>query len=275
MSTRDKSSSKKKPSLFRRLNLRLPWLKLVAVILIGVIIILDLLDLTISKSSDLKNAFPTTPMSKHVKATERVLKGKKLVALTFDDGPSPSTTPALLDILSEKSVLATFFMLGNMAQNNPGIVKRIEREGHEVASHTMYHQNLVLLSRGAVQSDVNEAKTVFSNILGHTPKLTRPPYGNFNDAVFSSTNTPLILWSVDPQDWRNKDASTILGITLNQVHDGAIILLHDIYPTTVEAVSSIVDTLRDSGYEFTTVSELAEIRDVDLSSGEYYYNFLP
>lgn len=275
MSTHNKSSSKKKPSLFRRLNLRFPWLKLVVVVFIGVVAILDLLDLTISRTANLNKYFPTTPMAKHVKATERTLKGKKLVALTFDDGPSPLTTPILLDTLSNKNTLATFFMLGSMAQNSPDIVKRIEREGHEIASHTMYHQNLVLLPGDAIQSDINEAKTVFSNILGHTPKLTRPPYGNFNDIVRASAGTPLILWSVDPQDWKNKDAPTILGITLSQIHDGAIILVHDIYPTTVEAVPIIIDALREQGYEFTTVSELAKARGINLTPGEYYYNFLP
>ena len=275
MSTSEKSSSKKAPSLFRRLNLRLPWLKLAVIPLFAVIILLDLLNLTISRVSNLNDSFPTTPMSKHVKATERDLKGKKLVALTFDDGPSPSTTPTLLNILSEKNTLATFFMLGFMANNSPDIVKRAEREGHEIASHTMYHQNLVWLSPTDIGNDINEAKSTFSNILGHTPVLTRPPYGNLNDAVRSSAGTPLILWSVDTRDWESHDASAIVSTALSQVHDGAIILMHDIYSTSVDAVPNLIDSLRAEGYEFTTVSELAENRKVDLYSGENYYNFLP
>ncbi len=274
MSTRAKSSSRN-ASLFRRLDIRLPWLKLVAVVLIGIIIILDLLDLTISKSSDLSDHFPTTPMSKHVKATERELKGKMLVALTFDDGPSPSTTAALLDVLSEKNTLATFFMLGSMAASSPDLVKRAEREGHEIASHTMYHQNLIWLSSADIKSDVDAAKSTFSNITGHTPILTRPPYGNINDAVRAIAGTPLILWSVDSLDWKNRDVSSIVATTMSQVHDGAIILMHDIYPTTIEAVSTIIDTLHSQGYEFATVSELAECRKVELLSGANYYNFSP
>ena len=275
MSTSVKSSSREKASFFRRINLRFPWLKIFVVLFIGAIASLDLLDYTISKSSELTGAFPTTPMSKHVKATERTLKGKKLVALTFDDGPSPSTTPALLDILSEKNTVATFFMLGTMADNSPELVKRARREGHEIASHTMYHQNLAVLSRDAVQSDVDESKSVFSSILGTTPRLTRPPYGLINDAVIESTNTPLILWSVDPEDWENRDASTIVSIAMEQVHDGAIILMHDIYSTSVDAVPILIDSLHDQGYEFATISELAEARKTTLVSGEYYYNFAP
>lgn len=276
MSTSAKSSSEKKHSnLFQRLNIRFPWLKLVSVIIIGFIMILDLLDLTISKITNLDQSFPTAPMSKHVKATERVLKGKKLVALTFDDGPSPATTPALLDILSEKNTLATFFMLGSMAGNNPDIVKRIRKEGHEIASHTMYHQNLVWLSQEDISSDIKEANAIFSDILGRKPTLTRPPYGNINDSVRATVNTPLILWSVDTLDWQNRNPDTILEITLNQIHDGAIILLHDIHPTSVAAVPAIIDALRERGYEFTTITELAEARQVKLSAGTSYYNFLP
>lgn len=277
MSTSAKSSSEKPKgsNLFQRLNIRFPWLKLYLVIFIGLVAILDLLDLTISKITNLDQSFPRTPMAKHIKATDRVLEGKMLVALTFDDGPSPSTTPALLDILSKKNTLATFFMLGSMAENNPDIVKRIEREGHEIANHTMYHQNLVWLSPEEIQSDINASKAVFSNIIKRTPALTRPPYGNYNDVVSSIVNTPLILWSVDTLDWQNRNPETILNITLNQVHDGAIILLHDIHPTSVEAVPAIIDALRKRGYEFTTVSELAGIRKVKLSAGEGYYNFRP
>lgn len=275
MNTSEKTSSRKPPSLFRRLNIRLPWLKLVAVALVGAIITMDLLNLTIPKLANLGDSFPTAPMSKHVKATERDLKGKKLVALTFDDGPSPSTTPALLDTLSKKNALATFFMLGVMANRNPDIVKRAEREGHEIANHTMYHQNLVQLSPDSIQSDIDESKNAFRNTIGHTPTLIRPPYGNINDAVRASAHAPLILWSVDTRDWESQDAAAIVATAMNQVHDGAIILMHDIYPSTVDAVSNLIDSLKTEGYEFATVSELAENRHASLSPGDHYYNFPP
>ncbi|MBQ2628171.1 MAG: polysaccharide deacetylase family protein [Kiritimatiellae bacterium] len=287
MSTSDKTSSNNKTrtprqskqehsqSFLHRIDVRFPWLKLVAVIIIGGIAILDLMNFTISKTNDAYDRIKIAPMSQHVKATERVLYGKMLVALTFDDGPSPDTTPTLLDILYQKDVPATFFMLGNMAKNNPDIVLRADREGHEIASHTMYHQNLIRISPSAAQSDINEAKSVFNNILGHTPSLTRPPYGNINDNVRSSIGTPLILWSVDTLDWKNKNTDSILQTTLSQVHDGAIILMHDIHPTSVEAVTTVIDALRSANYEFVTVSELAEIRHADLKSGSSYYNFRP
>lgn len=253
----------------------MPWLKLVATILIGIVIILDLLDLTISKTADLSDDFPTAPMSKHLKATERVLEGKKLVALTFDDGPSAETTPILLNVLTEKNTIATFFMLGLMAREHPDIVKRINREGHEIASHTMYHQNLSNIPLAAATADVKEASDIFKSILGRRPALTRPPYGSFNDSAKSAINTPLILWSVDPADWYYRDPNRIIEIAMSQVHDGAIILVHDIYPSSVEAVPRLIDTLRENSYEFVTISELANLRKTPLLPGVGYYNFKP
>lgn len=261
-------------SFFRRIDIRFPWLKLVVVVLIGVVATLDLLDFTISKTTDSNDRIKVAPMSHHVRI-KRDITGKKLVALTFDDGPSSTTTPRLLDILYEKDVYATFFMLGTAMDTNPDIARRIEKESHAAASHTMYHQNLVNLSAWAIKDDLSLARSTFKNILGHEPTLTRPPYGNINDAVRSNVGTPMILWSVDTLDWKNRNTEDILAITKEQIHDGAIILMHDIYDTTVDAVPVIIDELRKDGYDFVTVSELAKIRDIDLSSGVSYYNFRP
>lgn len=267
MSTRDSS-------FFRRIDIRFPWLKIVAVLAIGILAILDLLDLTISKTTDPYNKIKIAPMAHHVRI-KRDLTGKKLVALTFDDGPSSVTTPRLLDILYEKDVPATFFALGKMVRAAPDIAKRAEREGHIVASHTMYHQNLVRISSQAIKNDIAESAAVFSDILGHAPVLTRPPYGNINNTVRDSVGTPMILWSVDTLDWQSKDPSAILAVTKEQIHDGAVILMHDIYDSSVDAVPAIIDELRNDGYDFVTVPELAKIRGVNLQSGTAYYNFRP
>lgn len=262
-------------SFLYRINIRFPWLKLFAVTIISIVAILDLCDLTISKLYETTIPLAVAPMSHHVRATERILEGKKLVALTFDDGPSADTTPRLLDILSQKDVRATFFMLGSRASANPDLVKRVEKDWHEVASHTMYHQNLARIPGPAVQSDVNEANAVFNQILGHTPTFTRPPYGNINDNVRSSISTPMILWSVDTEDWKNKNTESIISLTMSEVYDGGIILMHDIYPTSVDAIPTLVDTLRNAGYEFVTISELTKIRNANPTKGNAYYSFRP
>ena len=268
-------TTRQQHSFFYRLNIRFPWLKLVAVLVIGVTVVLDLLDFTISKTDNPYDRIKVAPMSHHVKATERTLEGKKLVALTFDDGPSAVTTPTLLDLLTEKDLPATFFMLGSMARANPDIVKRIEKDHHEIASHTMYHQNLVSLPADVARADIDEAKATISSILGHDPTYTRPPYGNYNDTVIASVGTPIILWSVDSEDWRSKDPSAIVSVVMSEIYDGSIILMHDIYPATVDAIPTLVDTLRNAGYEFATLSELAEAKNIPLNAGEVYYNFTP
>ena len=262
--------STREASFFRRIDVRFPWLKIVAGVVIGLVTMLNLLDLTISKVGDPYNKIRVAPMARHVKATERVLTGKKLVALTFDDGPSNITTPRLLDILWEKDVPATFFMLGSQARNNPDIVKRVERERHVVASHTMYHQNLPRITAAEAASDIAEARDTFNSILGHPVAYTRPPYGNISDTVRSATGTPLILWSVDTLDWQNRNPEMILTNVKNQVSDGGIILLHDIYDTSVDAVGPIIDELRKDGYEFATIAEIVKIRGLKLENGVAY-----
>ena len=267
MSTSGKSSS----NLFQRLNIRFPWLKIVVTVTLCLIALLDLMRLTISSTRD-ANMIKIAPMARHVKITSRDLEGKKLVALTFDDGPSSETTPRLLGILEKREVPATFFMLGGKARNNPELVKQVAKEGHEIGSHTMYHQNLIRITAAAAESDINEAKDVLRDILGKDISLTRTPYGNTNDRIRNFVGTPIILWSVDTLDWKIKTTESIVGITMSQVGDGAIILMHDIHPTSVDAVPTLVDTLRDNGYEFVTVSELAEKKGIKLTPGAIYYN---
>lgn len=271
----DTSSKTQKPNLLRRLDIRFPWLKLLGVAAIGFFIVLDLLDVTVSMAGDPYDKIRIAPMSVHVRVSERTLEGKKLIALTFDDGPSASTTPRLLDLLYEKDVPVTFFVLGNMARNNPDIIRRAEKEGHVVASHTMYHQNLVRISASAVRADIEEATTVITGILGHPPAFTRPPYGNINDAVRATVGTPMILWSVDTRDWDNKNTEAIIANALDQSYDGGIILMHDVYPTSVDAVPTLIDTMRNAGYEFVTIPELIEIRNVSPEAGVGYYYFRP
>ena len=266
--------STQKRSFFSRLDIRFPWLKIVAICFVVLVVVLDLLGLTISGVRDPDNRIRVAPMSQHVRI-RRDYKGKKLVALTFDDGPSSATTPRLLDILAEKDVRATFFVLGNMARSNPDIVRREAKENHVVASHTMYHQNLIRIPAASAKADISEAKSNLKNILGVTPTLTRPPYGNTNGTVSGYIGTPIILWSVDTLDWKSKNVDSILAVTKSEVHDGAIILLHDIYNTSVDAAARIIDELRKDGYEFVTIPELARERGIKLSAGTIYYSLKP
>lgn len=186
--------------------------------------------------------------------------GRKLIALTFDDGPSTVTTPRLLDTLKNKNVKATFFVLGTKALAAPDLARREEAEGHEVASHTPYHNQLTKLTAAQVQAEKAEMERIFTEVLGHLPPFTRPPYGSYNQTVQGVLNQPLILWSIDPRDWADRNANTVCTRVVGAARNGAIILVHDIHATTVDAVPCIIDNLRSQGYEFLTISELAKAR---------------
>lgn len=197
-----------------------------------------------------------------------------MVALTFDDGPNPSSTGRILDALEKNHAVATFFDLGKLAKSYPDVVKREEAIGCEVGSHSYDHPNLNNLSAEGVQAQVNSSRDAFVSVLGHDVALFRPPYGNANDIVKANVPYPLINWNVDTLDWksRNKDA------ILNEIRkignlDGKIILMHSIYESTADAVEVIVPELLSEGYELVTVSELAYYKGYSLNNGEKYYSF--
>ncbi len=217
-----------------------------------------------NESDDNTSAKPVPP------STDR-----KLVALTFDDGPSPTQTPRLLQILRDKGVKVTFFVVGSRAQKSPEILRQEEADGHEVASHTMTHANLKRSTVEAIKWEAAAMNGLFTEILGHGPSLTRPPYGNISNDTRTYINQPLILWTVDPEDWKYKDANIVHKNIVNSAFDGAIILMHDIHATTVDAVARVIDDLRAAGYEFMTVSELAAARGVVLQNGVSYGSFRP
>ena len=261
----------------RKIFKRVPWLKFAVPIILIFFVILGVSGTFKRFSGETEVIVPTAPMSIQPEVPERIFRGnligKKLVALTFDDGPSSATTMRLLDILKEKKAIATFFELGGMARNHPEITRRAAQEGHEVGSHTMWHQNLIAVSRSAAEGDINEAKAVFREILGEEPKLTRMPYGNSNAFTASVAGTPLVYWSIDTRDWESKNADSVTEIAVSRAYDGAIILMHDIYDSTVDAVPRIIDQLRNEGFEFVTVSELAELKGEELKNGETYVDF--
>jgi len=208
--------------------------------------------------------FPTpTP----VPTPDHTDTGRKYIALTFDDGPHATQTPRLLDILEEKNVKATFFMLGTCVENNPDIVKQVYDEGHLVCSHTYGHKNLNTLSASGVKSEIDKTDKLIKDIIGHKPKYIRPPYGNANATVKKTANRVLVNWSIDPEDWKHRNAQKIADNVVSAAKDGYIILCHDIYSETVNAVPMIIDRLRAKGYEFVTVDRLFEIYGTNPQAG--------
>lgn len=194
------------------------------------------------------------------RAYNSVNTNERYVALTFDDGPNPETTIKLLDMLKARGVKATFFVLGSRASQNPAILKRMVAEGHEVANHSWNHPQLPKISRAAAEKQVEDTQAAVERAIGKKPIYIRPPYGAMTPALRAHLEQKygltFVYWSVDPLDWKNRNANTVREKVLSQVHPGAIILLHDIHPTTVAAVPQMLDTLIARGYKFATTSEI-------------------
>lgn len=199
-------------------------------------------------------------------------KGKKLIALTFDDGPNPITTPQLLEILESKKVPATFFALGENAQKYPDIIKQEAKNGHEVASHTWDHKDLQMLSVEDQKKEILNANQLVNKITGQDISLYRPPYGSYNDNILKITPLTIVNWSVDTNDWRYNTSEPVIENALNYAYDGSIILMHDIHPWSIKAVPQIIDGLQQKGYTFVTVTSLIEIYNDKLKPQSVYFD---
>ena len=180
----------------------------------------------------------------------------KYLAFTFDDGPALDITTTLLDGLKERNAKATFFVLGNRAVNQGDIIKRMIEEGHVVGSHTYSHKNLLRLSLEETLGEINNTNDIIANITGNKPKYLRPPYGNYNKEILNNSNMTFILWSVDTEDWKKRNADLIYEYIINNVNDGDIVLLHDLYPTSVDGVLKAIDYLKGQNYRFVNIDEL-------------------
>jgi peptidoglycan/xylan/chitin deacetylase (PgdA/CDA1 family) len=202
---------------------------------------------------------------------------KPLIALTFDDGPSSVMTTRLLDGLAERGVKATFFLVGNMAADNHGLVQRMAEEGHQIGLHTYDHslqQGLAGLSEAQFRGQVDTTRDLLSALTGQTEYMLRPPYGFVDDSVKKWADAPIILWSVDPEDWKYQNARQVAEHIITHAQDGAIVLLHDIFSTSVEGALKAVDELMKQGYGFVTVEELFAARGMTAEKGAVY-NSLP
>ena len=179
-----------------------------------------------------------------------------VVALTFDDGPSGTSTPVLLEGLRKRGVRATFFVIGEKAEQNPELICRMSDEGHLIGNHTYSHVQLNMLSSSQACSQVKAANDVIKEITGQEVIYLRPPYGEWDHKKDCPQNMIAVYWDVDPLDWKRTDTKQIAADILRQVKPGDIILLHDIYKTSVQAAFIVIDELQRQGYEFVTVEEL-------------------
>jgi peptidoglycan/xylan/chitin deacetylase (PgdA/CDA1 family) len=193
----------------------------------------------------------------------------KCVALTFDDGPGPYTT-RLLGMLKKAKVHATFFSVGEMVAARPGVEKQIAKAGHEIGNHSWSHPDLPKLTSTAIESQLDRTAKQIAKATGHSPTLVRPPYGAYTPRVrklIGGDHDAVVLWSVDPLDWKYRNSNSVYNRVTSQTKPGSIVLMHDIHGTTVAAVPRIIATLKARHYHFVTVSELY---NGHLTSGHVY-----
>ena len=189
----------------------------------------------------------------------------KLVAMTFDDGPHPTYTPALLDILKARRIRATFYVIGRNVARYPDIVKRMVDEGHEIGNHSWQHPFLSQLGSAAVLRELDRTSEAVFRAVQRMPVTMRPPYGALTKSqramIHKEREMPTILWSVDPEDWRRPGSSVVADRIVGGARPGAIILSHDIHKPTVQAMPAALDGLIERGYRFATVSMILGQRD--------------
>ena len=212
-------------------------------------------------------------------STRKYDPNKKIIALTFDDGPSTDETNGtsdLLDLLEQYDSKATFFCLGNRLNDESApLLKRMVELGCEIGNHSYDHTQLTTLNAQGVRDQIDKTNELIKKYSGKDCRLIRPPYGDANnDIVPANVSQPFIMWDMDTLDWKTKNAASVISLVekyKEQDWDGAVILMHDIHPTTIEACKTIIPELVNDGYQLVTISELAYLKGVKLEPGKSYW----
>lgn len=204
------------------------------------------------------------PQTLEVRGVNPNPQGRKVIALTFDDGPS-DYTPEILDILKVRGVHATFFNLGERAAAYASLEKRLVEEGHQLANHSESHQNMPDLNREQLRNEISQGFQHIHDASGVTTRVMRPPYGAFGEQQWKDAADLLemnVIWSIDSLDWKRPGADTIVNNVVSGAYSGAVILMHDgggDRSQDVEALPKIIDKLKEQGYEFLTINQLKDL----------------
>lgn len=195
---------------------------------------------------------------------------KPMIALTYDDGPS-KYTQELLDVLKENNSTATFFVLGLQVQKNKEVIPLIIENGNQIGNHSYDHSRLTTLGDEELYNQINNTDNLVYEAALYKPYVMRPPYGSTSEELNEKLLKPIIKWSIDTRDWESRNSESIAKHILDNVKDGDIILMHDIYESTLEASKAVIPELIERGFQLVTVSEMSEYRDVILQAGKSYY----
>lgn len=196
---------------------------------------------------------------------------KPMIALTYDDGPSKYTNE-LLELLKENNSAATFFVLGSQVNKFEDTIIQMIEDGNQIGNHSYDHQRLTTLNDEELYNQINKTDNLIYEAVLYKPFVMRPPYGSTSEALIEKLQKPIIKWSIDTRDWESRNADAITDIVLEKVNDGDIILMHDLYESSLEASKTVIPELIKRGYQLVTVSELSEYKEISLKAGKSYYN---
>lgn len=188
------------------------------------------------------------------------IESAKYIAFTFDDGPSFRTND-LLDLLKVEDVKVTFFVLGSRVSEKPDVLKRIYDEGHLIGNHTYNHLNLKRVQDDVVLKEINETNELIKSLTGYKPKYLRPPYGNLKKKMLDKTGMEVVLWDIDTLDWKYRNKERVYQNIMDNAHDGAIILLHDLYQSSIDGALMAIKELKNQGYKMVTVEEMMNLKN--------------
>lgn len=182
-------------------------------------------------------------------------RSRKAVALTFDDGPNPNTTPVALELLKKYNAKATFFMVGRSVAGNEEIIKQVVAEGHQIGNHSWSHPLLTKISLEQAKSQINDTTEALKKASGQDVHIMRPPYGGINATIQAAVDQSFILWDVDTLDWKYRNTASIMK-EVRKARPGSIILMHDIHQTSINALPTVLQYLTEQGFELVTIDEL-------------------
>lgn len=233
-----------------------------------IIVEISLKSLNLEFHQTIKSSKEILPNQVNLEKVNKIVEvDQKVIALTFDDGPS-NYTEEILSILEENEAVATFFILGNKVETYQDVLKQSIENGNELGNHTFNHKWLTKLTDEEIKKQIEDTQKVIESTLGYTPTLFRPSYGSINKRVRSDISLDVILWNIDTMDWKYKSVDKIVDRATRNASDGKIILMHETYKRTKDALPKIISILKEEGFEFVTISELKEINHLRTSNGK-------
>ena len=234
-----------------------------------------------SKNNDVKSEAPKetaspkpTEKPDERKGAEKWLRtdldpDKPMVALTFDDGPYTPVTKRILKVIKKNDARVTFFVVANRIPSFPKVLKQAYDEGNQIASHTYGHVNLSKLDKKKIKTELSKANKEVKKVIGCEVTALRPPGGNISNTMRKVIDVPMIYWSVDTEDWKSRNKKKVLN-RCKEIEDGDIVLMHDLYHTTADAVETLVPRLKKKGFQLVTIDELFYYKGIKMKAGKVY-----